>query len=49
MNAIEILTGPAMQMLYDSDSFVVVHMQADDLKTDPTGNAGARAACGVIR
>ena len=28
---------------------VVVHFQADDLKTDPTGNAGARAACGVIR
>ena len=27
---------------------VIVHMQQDDLKTDPTGNAGARAACGVI-
>jgi Cu-Zn family superoxide dismutase len=27
---------------------VIVHMQTDDLKTDPTGNAGARAACGVI-
>ena len=27
---------------------LVVHFQADDLKTDPTGNAGARAACGVI-
>lgn len=27
---------------------VVVHMQTDDLKTDPTGNAGGRAACGVI-
>ena len=27
---------------------VVVHFQADDLKTDPTGDAGARAACGVI-
>jgi Cu-Zn family superoxide dismutase len=27
---------------------VVVHMQTDDLKTDPTGNAGARVACGVI-
>lgn len=27
---------------------VIVHMQADDLKTDPTGNAGGRAACGVI-
>ena len=28
---------------------VVVHMDRDDLKTDPTGNAGGRAACGVIR
>jgi Cu-Zn family superoxide dismutase len=27
---------------------VVVHFQADDLTTDPTGDAGARAACGVI-
>ena len=27
---------------------LMVHMQEDDLKTDPTGNAGARAACGVI-
>ena len=28
---------------------VIVHMQPDDLKTDPTGNAGGRAACGVIQ
>jgi len=28
---------------------VVVHMQPDDLQTDPAGNAGGRAACGVIR
>jgi Cu-Zn family superoxide dismutase len=28
---------------------LIVHMQEDDLKTDPTGNAGGRAACGVIR
>ena len=28
---------------------VVVHEKADDLKTDPTGNAGARIACGPIR
>lgn len=27
MNVIDILTGPDMQMLYDSDSFVVVHVQ----------------------
>jgi superoxide dismutase, Cu-Zn family len=27
---------------------VVVHAQADDLMSDPTGNAGARVACGLI-
>lgn len=27
----------------------IVHEKADDLKTQPTGNAGARAACGVIQ
>ena len=26
----------------------VVHEKADDLKTDPSGNSGARIACGVI-
>ena len=27
---------------------VIVHEKADDLKTQPTGNAGGRQACGVI-
>jgi superoxide dismutase, Cu-Zn family len=27
---------------------IVVHEKADDMKTDPTGNAGNRLACGVI-
>jgi len=26
----------------------IVHAEVDDLKTDPTGNAGGRVACGVI-
>lgn len=28
---------------------VVVHEKADDMKTDPTGNAGNRIACGVVQ
>lgn len=28
---------------------IVVHEKADDMKTDPTGNAGNRIACGVIQ
>ncbi len=27
---------------------MIVHQKADDLKTQPTGNAGGRVACGVI-
>ncbi|HEV8459036.1 MAG TPA: superoxide dismutase family protein [Methylomirabilota bacterium] len=27
---------------------MVIHAQPDDEKTDPTGNSGARIACGVI-
>jgi Cu-Zn family superoxide dismutase len=36
--------------LFDNDgSSLIIHAQADDYKSDPTGNAGGRIACGVIQ
>jgi len=35
-------------MTLDAPSALVVHAQADDLKTDPSGNSGDRIACGVV-
>ncbi|RYH04993.1 MAG: superoxide dismutase family protein [Alphaproteobacteria bacterium] len=36
--------------LLDADgAAVVIHAAADDYKTDPTGNAGGRVACGVVK
>ena len=34
--------------LLDTGASIMVHAGADDMKTDPSGNSGARIACGVI-
>ena len=41
--------GREAASLLDADgSALVVHASADDQRTDPSGNSGARIACGVI-
>ena len=39
--------GPT-SLFHPGGTALVVHATADDYKTDPAGNAGARIACGVI-
>ena len=38
------------QHLFDADgTAIVVHADADDYRTDPSGNSGKRIACGVLQ
>lgn len=44
------LAGARLGDLLDSDgAAIVIHANADDYRTDPSGNSGGRIACGVIR
>ena len=41
--------GTGSTSLLDADgTAIVIHATADDYRTDPSGNSGARIACGVI-
>lgn len=43
------LSGMLPNRLIDGDgAAVVIHASADDYRTDPSGNSGARIACGVL-
>ncbi|HWK35541.1 MAG TPA: superoxide dismutase family protein [Sphingomonas sp.] len=47
--AITLPAGTLDAMLDADGAAIVIHAAADDLKTDPSGNSGARIACGVFR
>jgi superoxide dismutase, Cu-Zn family len=36
-------------LFHEGGTALVIHEKADDYKTDPAGNSGARIACGVIQ
>ena len=41
-------TGQPNDVIANGGTSFVIHDKADDMKTDPTGNAGNRIACGII-
>ncbi|MBX9829909.1 MAG: superoxide dismutase family protein [Xanthobacteraceae bacterium] len=47
--AVTLEKGKPNSLLDNDGSSLVIHAQADDYKTDPTGNAGGRIGCGVIQ
>jgi Cu-Zn family superoxide dismutase len=48
MNKQVTLGAGANSVFANGGTSLVIHAKADDLKTDPAGNAGDRIACGVI-
>lgn len=48
-NADVTLGEGANSVFANGGTAIVIHAKADDMKTDPAGNAGDRIACGVVK
>lgn len=48
-DAVTLKKGVANSLLKQGGTSLVIHATADDYVTDPSGNSGARIACGVIK
>ncbi|WP_213804025.1 superoxide dismutase family protein [Granulicella sp. dw_53] len=48
INYISLDPNAPNSVIANGGTSIVVHEKADDMKTDPTGNAGNRLACGVL-
>lgn len=47
--SLDFMAHSSFDALFDADgSAFVIHAAPDDMKTDPTGNSGARVLCGVF-
>jgi Cu-Zn family superoxide dismutase len=49
LNDVRVMLGDGPTGLFSNGgTSLIIHEKADDMKTDPSGNSGARIACGTI-
>ena len=49
MDALNVNNVSKNSILANGGTAIIVHEKGDDMMTDPSGNSGARIACGVIQ
>jgi superoxide dismutase, Cu-Zn family len=49
LKGVNMTSGGADSLFHTGGTALVIHEKADDMKSDPAGNAGTRIACGVIQ
>lgn len=49
LDGITLETGQKNSLFHSEGTSFVIHEKPDDEKTDPTGNAGDRIACGLVK